>query len=62
MHLCYLTLTVAAPGINIPSGGQGKHMFTAHSNVFYEEPLQQWHHLGAGFILQHRVWQANETL
>lgn len=62
LHHCYLALTVAAPSIDIPSGGQGEHMFTSHSNVFYEQPLQCWHHLGAGFILQHGVWKANETL
>lgn len=59
--LPYLTLTVAAPGIDVPSGGQGKHMFTAHSNVFYKQPVQRRHNLGKGFILQHGVRQPNEA-
>lgn len=58
----YLSLTVAAPGIDVSRGGQSEHMFTAHSNVFYAQPLQRWHHLGAGFILQHGVRQADQAL
>lgn len=58
----YLSLTVAAPGIDICSAGQSEHVFTAHSDVFYEQPLQRWNHLGGGFMLQHGVWQANQTL
>lgn len=58
----YLSFTVAAPGIDVSSRGQCEHMFTAHSNVFYEQPLQRRDHLRVGFILQHGVWQADQTL
>lgn len=58
----YLSLTVAAPGIDVSSGRQSEDMFTTHSNVFYEQPLQRRHHLGVGFILQHGVRQADQTL
>ena len=60
-HLAYLSLAVAAPGIDISSGGQCEDMFTAQSNVFYEQPLQGRHHLRAGFILEHGVRQANQS-
>lgn len=58
----YLPLTVAAPGIDVSSGGKGEHMFTAHGDVFYEQPLQGRHQLGAGFIPHHRVRQTDQTL
>lgn len=35
----YLSLTVAAPGVDVSSGGQSERVFAAHSNVFYEQPL-----------------------
>ena len=61
-HLHYLSLAVTAPGIDISGGGQREDMFTAQSNVFYEQPLQGRHQLRVGFILQHRIWQANQSL
>lgn len=60
--VCYLSLTVTAPGVHVSSGGQSEHMLTAHRNVFDEEPLQRRHHLGAGSILQHGVRQADQAL
>lgn len=58
----YLSLTVAAPGVDVSGGGQSQHMFAAHSYVFDEQPLQRRNHLRVGFILQHGVWQADQTL
>ena len=58
----YLPLTVAAPRINISSGGKGEYMFTTHGNVLYKQPLQGRHHLRGGFILQHGIWQTNQTV
>lgn len=61
-HDSHLSLTVAAPGIDVSRRGQGQGMFAAHSNVLNEQPLQGWHDLGTAFVLQHGVWQANQTL
>lgn len=58
----HLSLAVAAPGVDVSSGGQSEHVLTANGDIFYEQTLQRWDHLGVGPVLQHRVRKANQTL
>lgn len=58
----HLPLTVAAPGVDVASGGQCQHVFTAHGDVLDEQALQRRDHLRVGLVLQHGVWQADQAL
>lgn len=58
----HLPFAVAAPGVDVASGGQCQHVFTAHGDVLDKQALQRRDHLWVGLVLQHRVWQADQSL
>lgn len=58
----YLAFGVAAPGVDIPGGGQGQRVLGTHGDVLDENPGQQRHLLGAVVVAGAALGQPDQPI
>lgn len=58
----YLAFRVAAPGVDVPRGGQGQRVLGAHGDVLDEDPGQQWHLLRPVVVAGTALGQPNQAI
>lgn len=58
----YLAFRVAAPGVDVPCGGQGQRVLGAHGDVLDEDPGQQWHLLRPVVVAGAALGQPNQAI
>lgn len=58
----YLAFRVAAPGVDVPRGGQGQRVLGAHGDVLDEDPGQQWYLLRPVVVAGTALGQPNQAI
>ena len=61
-HVCYLSLRVASPCVDVPSGGEHQGVLSAHGDVLDEDPRQSGHLLGSVVVPRTALRQTNQTV
>lgn len=59
LYACYLSLRVAAPGVNISCGGEYQSVFSSYSDILDVDPWETWYLLGPVVVPGSTLWQAN---
>lgn len=58
----YLPLRVAAPGVNVPRGGERQRVLRSHSHVLDVDPRQSRNLLRPVVVPGSAFWQPNQTV